>query len=413
MKKENIIFIFDFDGTITQTETLPLIGKSFNIDITAITNSSLKGEIPYIENFIKRINLLKNIEVKKISNILQNIKLNKAIINFIKENKENCAIATTNIKEWIEDIVKELNVKLFSSTATIKNGKIDKLTYILKKEDVVKYYKKKGKKVVFIGDGINDLEAMREADISIACGCLHNPANFLLSIVDYAIFDENRLVYFLNQILNKKDDLTLIMPVAGIGSRLGLSTTKSLIEINNKPLIYWHLKNLNFIKDFRLVVGYEASKVIKEVLKYRKDILFVFNHDYFYTKTGYSFYLGAKYANNYVIEWDGDLIVFKKDIPKLIKKKEYVAGSNILSKNPVFLKVKNKKVIDFSSENGEYEWSGPVCMKKEKIKKHKGNVFEIIKPHLPIDFVFIDGMDIDYYEDYQKVKEKYKDYFNE
>jgi HAD superfamily phosphoserine phosphatase-like hydrolase len=410
---KEVIFIFDLDGTITKSETLPLIANNFNIDITEITNSSIKGEIPYIENFIKRINLLKDIEIKKISNILKKVELNEVIVDFIKNNRENCVIATTNIKEWIEEIIKDLNVKLFSSKAIIKNGKIEKLEYILKKEDIVNFYKKEGKNVVFIGDGINDLEAMREADISIACGCLHNPANFLLSIADYAVFDENRLIYFLNQILNENDDITLIMPVAGIGSRLGLSTTKSLIEINNKPLIYWHLKNLEFVKDFRLIVGYESLKVIQEVLKYRKDILFVFNHDYFYTKTGYSFYLGSKYANDYVIEWDGDLVVSKKDIKKLIQKKEYVAGSKILSKSPVFLKVKNKKVIDFSYENGEYEWSGPVCLKKDKINNNKGNVFEIIEPYLPIKFIFIDGMDIDFYEDYQKAKKKYKDYFNE
>jgi len=410
---KDIIFIFDLDGTITKNETLPFIASYFNIDIADITKSAIKGEIPYVENFIKRVNLLKNIKTNQISKILKNVKLNETIIDFINKNKENCVIATTNIKEWIEEIIKNLDIKVFTSKAIIKNNKIEKLEYILKKEDIVKFYKQQGKKVVFIGDGINDLEAMREADISIACGCLHYPANFLLSIVDYAVFDENRLVYFLNQILNNYYDITLVIPVAGIGSRLGLSTTKALIEINNKPLIYWHLKNFENIKDIRLVVGYESIKIINEVLKYKKDILFVFNHDYFYTKTGYSLYLGAKYSNSYVIEWDGDLIVSKKDIKKLLQQKEYIAGSKILSKQPVFLKVNKNKVVDFSLSFGDYEWSGPVCLKKEKIKSTKGNVYEIIKPNLPIDFIFIDGMDIDFYEDYEKVKKKYKDYFDE
>ena len=410
---KDIIFIFDLDGTITKTETLPYVAKHFDIDISHITTSAIKGEVPYIENFIKRINLLKDIEVSKIADILSNVELNKTIINFIKEHNENCVIATTNIKEWIEKLVGNLDVKVYSSEAIIEDNKIKKLTHILKKEEIVKFYKNQGKKVVFIGDGINDLEAMRESDISIACGCLHFPANFLLSFVDYAVFDEERLVYFLNQIISSYDKITLIIPVAGIGSRLGLSTTKALIEVNNKPLIYWHLKNLSEIKDIRLVVGYEFNKVIKEVLKYKKDILFVFNHDYFYTKTAYSFYLGSKFANEYVIEWDGDLIVDKKYISKLLIKKEYIAGSNILSKSPVFLKVKNNKVIDFSLKNGEYEWSGPACLKKEKIIPLKGNVYEIIKPYLPLEFMYIDGMDIDFYEDYEKVKQKYKDYFNE
>ena len=110
---------------------------------------------------------------------------------------------------------------------------------------------------------------------------------------------------------------SVILSCAGIGSRLGLGKTKVLIDINGKPLIYYHLQLFKNVKDLRIVVGFQANEVIQEVLKYRKDVVFVYNHDYFGTKTGASFYLGAKDGNDYAIEYDGDLLVHPDDFNRI------------------------------------------------------------------------------------------------
>ena len=61
-------------------------------------------------------------------------------------------------------------------------------------------YQQEDYTVIFIGDGNNDLEAMRLADISIAAGLTHNPANSLFSITDYMVFNETALCRVLNQL---------------------------------------------------------------------------------------------------------------------------------------------------------------------------------------------------------------------
>ena len=83
----------------------------------------------------------------------------------------------------------------------IENNKVTKLTKILRKETVVERFKQDGEKVVFIGDGNNDLEAMRSADISIASGLTHTPANSVLSVADYLVLNEEALCRQLNQLL--------------------------------------------------------------------------------------------------------------------------------------------------------------------------------------------------------------------
>ena len=50
-------------------------------------------------------------------------------------------------------------------------------------------------------EGNNDLEAMRQANISIACGLTHSPANSVLGITDYVIYEEGALCRQLNQLL--------------------------------------------------------------------------------------------------------------------------------------------------------------------------------------------------------------------
>ncbi len=69
---------------------------------------------------------------------------------------------------------------------------------------------------------------------------------------------------------------TVIISCAGMGNRLGLGTTKALVEIDGKPLIVRHLEMLKGETDIRVVVGYQAEKIINVVRQYRKDALFVF-----------------------------------------------------------------------------------------------------------------------------------------
>ena len=70
---------------------------------------------------------------------------------------------------------------------------------------------------------------------------------------------------------------------------MGLGQTKALIDICGKPLIYWQLEMLSEVKDLRVVVGYQARTLMQVVTQKRRDVLFVYNHDYFYTKTAPKF----------------------------------------------------------------------------------------------------------------------------
>jgi len=410
-------FIFDLDGTVTSKETLPLISHHFNVDkqIKKLTEDTIQGNIPFIESFIRRVQILGELPVSEVNELLSKVPLSEKVLHFIEENQEDCIIATGNLNGWVEKLINRIGCKAYTSDGIVENDKVKKLTKILKKEDIVRQYKASGEEVIFIGDGNNDAEAMREADISIACGLIHYPAKSVLTVADYAVFDENAIYRLLNQIKNPSvEGKSLILSCAGIGSRLGLGKTKALIDIEGKPLIYWQLEQFKQIEDIRIVIGFQANDVIQKVLQKKKDVIFVYNHNYFNTKTGASYYLGARHGNKYAIAWDGDLLVHPDDINKSLNYKgEFIGCSKTVTDDAVLASVdENGNVISFSRENGDYEWSGPACLKREHIKYGSNHVYHLIEEYLPLPALVVEAQDVDTYDDYKKAVEFIKTWEN-
>ena len=200
---------------------------------------------------------------------------------------------------------------------------------------------------------------------------------------------------------------SVVISSAGIGSRLGLGLTKALLQINGRSLISWQLELFKDVKDLRIVVGFQANDIIEEVLKYRSDAIFVFNHLYFETKTGASFYLGAKDAGEEIIEWDGDLLVHPDDVKTILNTPgEFIGYSDITSEDAVYCKTDEEgNVLAFSRENGDYEWTGPACIKKEHLTYSSNNIFNIFERVLPMKGIKVRAYDIDTYSDYKRVSE--------
>lgn len=200
---------------------------------------------------------------------------------------------------------------------------------------------------------------------------------------------------------------SVVISCAGIGSRLGLGQTKALIKLNGKSLIAWQLELFKDVEDIRIVIGYQANDIIKEVLKYRKDVVFVYNHRYFETKTGASFFFGAQHGSEYVLEWDGDLLVHPADVKKILDTEgEFICYADKSSDEAVFVQTDDEgNVLAFSRETGDYEWTGPACIQRDKVKYSSGNVFNQLEPYLPMKGIKVRAYDIDTYSDYTRVME--------
>ncbi len=408
-------FLFDLDGTVTSEETLPIIANHFNCveQISELTAKTVQGNVPFIESFIRRVNILGAYSVSETTRLLSEVPLYPTIAKFIEEHKEDCVIVTGNLTCWCEGLFKKIGCQCYGSEALCEDDKVVKLKTILRKEQIVDQYKALGETVVFIGDGNNDLEAMRHANVSIATGLTHNPAQSLMSICDYVIFNEQALVRQMRQLCGEYDDeKSVVISCAGIGSRLGLGLTKALVQINGNSLISWQLKLFKDVKDVRIVIGFQGGEIIEEVRKYRDDVIFCYNHRYFETKTGASYYLGARHANHETLEWDGDLLVHPDDVKKLLATSgEFICYADKTSDDAVFVQTnENGDVLCFSREQGDYEWTGPACMNKQHLIYSTQNVFNMFEPYCPMKGIKVRAYDIDTYNDYIRVSEITKDW---
>lgn len=408
-------FLFDLDGTVTSQETLPVIANHFKCqeEIADLTKRTVAGNVPFIESLIRRVNILGKYSVKETSDLLEQVSLYPEIKKFIDAHRADCIIVTGNLTCWCEGLFKKIGCQCYGSEAECEGDKVVKLKSILRKEQIVDQYKALGETVVYIGDGNNDLEAMRHANIAITAGLTHNPAQSLLSITDYIIFNEHALCRQMQQLAGEvSDEKSVVISCAGIGSRLGLGLTKALVEINGGSLISWQLKLFKDVKDLRLVIGFQGSEIIEEVRKYRDDVIFCYNHRYFETKTGASFYLGARHANNEILEWDGDLLVHPDDVKMLLNTPgEYICYGDKTSEETVFVRTNDKgEVLSFSRESGDYEWTGPACMAKRNLTYNSNNVFNMFEPLCPMRGIKVRAYDIDTYNDYIRVSEITKDW---
>lgn len=195
-------FLFDLDGTITKQETLPLIAKAFGVEaIEGLTKETVAGNVPFVESFIRRVHLLKDLPVDEVSCLLGTVEIYPLLATFIRAHKEACGIVTGNLSCWIGLLVQKLGCACYASEAVVENQRIQKLSAILRKENVVQQLKEEGHRVIFIGDGNNDVEAMRIADRSIAAALTHSPAAGVLSVADYLVLNEVALCRQLHQLL--------------------------------------------------------------------------------------------------------------------------------------------------------------------------------------------------------------------
>ena len=93
---------------------------------------------------------------------------------------------------------------------------------------------------------------------------------------------------------------------------------------------------------------------------------------------------------------------------------EFVGCSDVVSDEPVFVRLNfDNEVVSFSRENGDFEWVGPACLERHKIKFVSNNVFNQFENFLPVPMLKTDARDVDTYDDYLRAKLFVKSWSNE
>jgi len=193
-------FLFDFDGTVTQVELLPLIGKQVGLftELENLTIRTMQGEIPFDQSFLHRVDLLSAVRLSDIQEIILQAPIFEMLLDWIKFHRNNCAIVTGNLDLWIQPWLDLHNLKGFSSEG-IELDNTYVVKKILRKETVLENYP--NTKTVMIGDGANDARIMELSSLGIASELSHKIAPILWEHADYIVNDEKILCRILTQLL--------------------------------------------------------------------------------------------------------------------------------------------------------------------------------------------------------------------
>lgn len=202
--------------------------------------------------------------------------------------------------------------------------------------------------------------------------------------------------------MNDISKTSIIICCAGMGTRLGIGTTKALVDVCGKPLIIRLLEQLDKYKDIRIVVGFDAERVIQTVRKYRDDIMFVFNYDYETTGAAHSLKKALLGANDIIIAIDGDTLFDKADFKKFLNYNgECIVVSRNATTEPIIATIDGNNVVKLSKGNGELQWSGVSKLMKNKFNGDGEHVYDILNKHLPISSLEIRLKEINTQDDYE------------
>lgn len=212
-----------------------------------------------------------------------------------------------------------------------------------------------------------------------------------------------------------KDNKTIIISCAGMGTRLGAGVPKAIVDVDGKPIIIRQLELLDDFDDVRVVVGFQADKVIEIVQKYRKDVMFCFNNDFRTTGTAASFSKGLINAKEYAVALDGDLLVHPDDLKSFLgRDEELIGGCTPGTDNPVLMTLdEQNRVVEFSREHGSLEWTGLAQIKTEKLVPGTGHVYQMLEPLIPIKVMKIRTKEIDTMHDYDNAVQWIRNGYNE
>lgn len=205
------------------------------------------------------------------------------------------------------------------------------------------------------------------------------------------------------------DDITVIICCAGMGTRLGIGTTKALVNVCGKPIILHQMDAFKLVNDIRIVVGFQAERLIEVVNRERKDIMYAFNYDFQSTGQAESLSKALIGLKKYTVIVDGDALYNPEDLLELLSYKGECLGTcPIYSDEPIYANTSNEYVIELNENHGEAEYSCIAKVLSDNLKKSKGQVYEMLNKLLPIHSITVRTRDIDTPDDYNRLIEWYE-----
>jgi HAD superfamily phosphoserine phosphatase-like hydrolase len=201
MQKEQSYFCFDFDGTVSSAEALPLLAKEAGIEeeMETLTDITVKGLLPFPQSFRLRVKLLSSLPLERAQAVMARLPIAPAIFEFIREHRDRCVIITGNLDVYMKPILEKLPCRFFTSKARMEGGQIIGIETLLDKGDTLRMLRDREgfRRLVAIGDSANDIPMFEAADVAVSYFGVTAANELLLPFSHYVVFKESSLCQLL------------------------------------------------------------------------------------------------------------------------------------------------------------------------------------------------------------------------
>ena len=178
------LLVMDMDSTLITIECIDEIADMYHLkpQVSAITESAMRGQIDFAESLRRRVALLEGLEESALQRVYDDrLRLSpgaEIMLAKIKEYGIKTLLVSGGFVFFSERLKARLGLDFaYANTLEIINGKLtgkvlgdilgaqEKADYLVRTRDELAL---QGKQVIAIGDGANDLKMMTQASISIA-----------------------------------------------------------------------------------------------------------------------------------------------------------------------------------------------------------------------------------------------------
>lgn len=182
-RRNRRLVAFDMDSTLIDAEVIDELAKAagVGVQVAAITERAMRGELDFIESFRARVALLKSLDEGVLKEIAAGLRLNEGaerLVSTLKKMGYKTAILSGGFNYFGEHLQKILGIDyVFANALEIRDGKVTGnvvgevvdgqrkaalLREIAAKENISL------EQVIAVGDGANDLPMLSIAGLGIA-----------------------------------------------------------------------------------------------------------------------------------------------------------------------------------------------------------------------------------------------------